>query len=115
MPSAYPRTIGDRQMPLSREEKQNMTRYELVSTFGKAETDDMNTAGLLADAFLEAIGEDREDGDCNRLVITDNQTGKDIWVSYRDGEYQIDGDICDRFAWASQTVMYKIQEIGEDE
>lgn len=103
-------------MPLSRErKKQNMTRYELVSTFGKAETDDMNTAGLLAEAFLEAIGEDREDGDCNRLVITDNQTGKDIWVSYRCGEYVIDGDIYGRLAYAEDAIRYKIQEIGEEE
>lgn len=92
-----------------------MTRYELTCTFGHAETDDMNTAGLLAGAFLEAIGEDREDGDCNRLIITDRQTERDIWVSYRDGEYQVDGDIYERFSAVSDAIKYRIQEIGEDE
>ena len=92
-----------------------MKRYEMIGSFGKAEADDMNTTGLLAEAFLVLIGKDREDGECNRMVITDNQTGKDIWVSHSFGEYVIDGDIYETLRDASEAIRYALQTIGEEE
>lgn len=71
-------------------------------TRSTATTDSPNTARLIAEALLEAIGDE------GGHVIIETPAGTVIDVIYNDGEYIVNGDIYRHFYDASESVAYRM-------